>query len=40
LPTGVNLVPLAPLTNVTVDQLAGVVQRMDRRINAEPAPGQ
>ena len=39
LTAGVNLVPLVPLTNVTVDQLPGVVRQIERRINAEPAPG-
>ena len=35
---GVNLVPLAPLTKVEKAELPGLVQRMDRRINAEPKP--
>jgi hypothetical protein len=35
---GVNLVPLAPLTNVAEDALPGLVQRMADRINAEPEP--
>jgi predicted transposase YdaD len=34
----VNLVPLAPLTNVAEDALPGLVQRMADRINAEPEP--
>ena len=35
---GVNLVPLAPLTNVAEEALPGLVQRMADRINAEPEP--
>ncbi len=35
---GVNLVPLAPLTNVPAAALSGLVQRMATRINAEPEP--
>jgi hypothetical protein len=35
---GVNLVPLAPLTNVTEAGLPGLVQRMAERINPEPEP--
>jgi len=38
LTAGVNLVPLAPLANVTVAALPGLVQRMAGRINAEPPP--
>jgi hypothetical protein len=38
LTAAVNLVPLAPLTNVTEDELPGLVRRMDARINAEPRP--
>jgi len=38
LTAGVNLVPLAPLTNVKEDELPGLVRRMDGRINAEPRP--
>jgi hypothetical protein len=34
---GVNLVPLAPLTNVAEESLPDLVQRMSARINAEPA---
>ena len=33
---GVNVVPLAPLTNLREETLPGVVQRMAARINAEP----
>ena len=33
---GVNLVPLAPLTNVAIESLPGLVRRMTERINAEP----
>ena len=36
---GVNLVPLAPLTNVTEADLPGLVRRMDRRINPSPSRG-
>ena len=36
LTAGVNLVPLAPLANVTVEALPGLVRRMAARINAEP----
>jgi hypothetical protein len=35
---GVNLVPLAPLTNVAEEVLPELVRRMAARINAEPAP--
>ena len=35
---GINLVPLAPLTNVAEDSLPDLVQQMAARINAEPAP--
>ena len=35
---GVNLMPLAPLTNVKEEGLPGLIHRMDRRINAEPKP--
>ena len=35
---GVNLVPLAPLTNIAEEALPGLVQRMADRINAEPQP--
>ena len=40
LTAGVNLVPLAPLTNVpqAEDALRGLVRRMAERINAEPQP--
>jgi predicted transposase YdaD len=38
LTAGVNLVPLAPLTNVKVEELPDLLRRMDERINAEPAP--
>jgi predicted transposase YdaD len=38
LTAGVNLVPLAPLTNVKEDELPGLVQRMNERISAEPRP--
>ena len=38
LTSGVNLVPLAPLTNVTEKALPEVVQRMADRINVEPEP--
>jgi hypothetical protein len=38
LSSGVNLAPLAPLTNVTLSGLPGLVQRMAARINAEPPP--
>jgi hypothetical protein len=36
--SGVNLVPLAPLTNVAEKPLPDMVQRMADRINAEPEP--
>jgi len=35
---GVNLVPLAPLANVTVEALPGLVRRMAARIDSEPRP--
>jgi predicted transposase YdaD len=35
---GVNLVPLAPLTNVAEADLPGLVRRMAERINPEPKP--
>ncbi len=35
---GVNLVPLAPLTNVAEESLPDLVRRMGARINAEPRP--
>jgi hypothetical protein len=35
---GVNLVPLAPLTNVAEESLPDLVRQMAARINAEPAP--
>ena len=40
LAAGVNLVPLAPLTNVpeSEESLRGLVRRMAERINAEPEP--
>ena len=38
LTAGVNLVPLAPLTNVTAEPLPDLVRRMADRINAEPEP--
>ena len=38
LSSGVNLVPLAPLTNVAESGLPGLVQRMAARINAESPP--
>ena len=39
LTAGVNLVPLAPLTDVPeAEDLPGLVQRMADRINAEPQP--
>ncbi len=38
LTAGVNLVPLAPLTNVPEEVLPGLVRRMAERINAEPEP--
>jgi predicted transposase YdaD len=38
LTSGVNLVPLAPLTNITKGELPGLVRRMDGRISAEPRP--
>jgi predicted transposase YdaD len=38
LTAGVNLVPLAPLTNIAEEALPGLVQRMADRINAEPQP--
>jgi predicted transposase YdaD len=37
LTAGVNLVPLAPLTNVSAEAAPGLVRRMADRINAEPA---
>jgi predicted transposase YdaD len=33
---GINLVPLAPLTNVSENDLPAVVRRMDRRISTQP----
>jgi predicted transposase YdaD len=38
LTSGVNLVPLAPLTNLRADELPVLVRRMEERINAEPQP--
>jgi hypothetical protein len=38
LTSGINLVPLAPITDVTEDELPGLVKRMEVRINAEPRP--
>ena len=38
LTSGINLVPLAPITNVTEDELPGLVKRMSGRISAEPQP--
>jgi len=38
LTAGVNLVPLAPLTNVAAESLPDLVRRMADRINAEPEP--
>ncbi len=38
LTSGINLVPLAPLTNLREDQLPQVVRRMDERIRSEPRP--
>ena len=38
LTSGINLVPLAPITNVTQDELPGLVKRMEGRINAESKP--
>ncbi len=38
LTSGVNLVPLAPLTNVREDELPALVRRMEGRISAEPRP--
>ncbi|HEX3450634.1 MAG TPA: hypothetical protein VHS97_20430, partial [Isosphaeraceae bacterium] len=35
---GVNLVPLAPLTNVSENDLPALVRRMDARISAQPRP--
>jgi predicted transposase YdaD len=35
---GVNLVPLAPLTNVSEADLPALVRRMDERISPEPEP--
>ncbi len=35
---GVNLVPLAPLTNVAEETLPDLMRRMAERINLEPAP--
>ncbi len=34
----INLVPLAPITNVTEDELPGLVKRMAKRISTEPQP--
>ena len=36
LTSGINLVPLAPITNVRENELPGLVKRMTERINAEP----
>ncbi len=38
LTAGVNLVPLAPLTNIAEEELPALVQRMADRINTEPRP--
>ena len=38
LTSAINLVPLAPITNVTEEELPGVVKRMKGRISAEPEP--
>jgi hypothetical protein len=38
LTAGISLVPLAPLTDVSMARLPGVVDRMSDRINAEPRP--
>ena len=38
LTAGVNLVPLAPLANVTAEALPGLVRRMAARIDSEPRP--
>ncbi len=38
LTSGVNLVPLAPLTKVSQNELPALVGRMDARISAEPRP--
>jgi len=38
LAAGVNLVPLAPLANVKVEALTGLVRRMAARIDSEPRP--
>jgi hypothetical protein len=38
LTSGINLVPLAPLTNVREGGLPGLIRRMEGRINAEPQP--
>jgi hypothetical protein len=38
LAAGVNLVPLAPLSNVTLEELPGLVARMSARINSELRP--
>ena len=38
LTSGINLVPLAPITNVTENELPGLVKRMAERINTEPQP--
>jgi len=35
---GNGLVPLAPLTDVSEEDLSHVVERMAERINAEPRP--
>jgi predicted transposase YdaD len=38
LTSGINLVPLAPLTNLTEADLPSLVHRMEARISAEPRP--
>ena len=38
LTSGINLVPLALITNVTEDELPGLVKRMAARLSAEPEP--
>ena len=38
LTAGVNLVPLAPLTDIAEEALPALVQRMADRINTEPRP--
>jgi hypothetical protein len=38
LTSGIGLVPLAPLTGLSEDELPGVIQRMADRINREPRP--